>query len=203
MLQPYSIWSTHFDIYTLTSMYTRWCQSNEIRCFSLSRSRPMVKHLNDESCCWKRALTYCQTFPTLVVLTPTRMNGDTVVCVYPSTIFKVQWSLPDGNSLLPLKTCQSSRVLPRPYGNSGPGCERLSLEQEICRKLLYEQERIFSEVQIRKIGVSQRKWKWCLGKDAILANLWIDFCDPLFKTGKNNAEIDSFFFPGNLSSTIE
>ena len=48
-----------------------------------------------------------------------------------------------------------------------------------------------------------KKVKMVLGKDAILANLWINFCDPLFKTGKNNAEIDSFFFPGNLSSTIE
>ena len=166
----------------------------------------MVQHLSDENCCRGRAQS--THISLLNISNPCGIDTDTDErwhhsCVYPSTIFKVQWSLPDGNSVLPLKTCQSSRVLPRPYGNSGPGCERLSLEQEICRKLLYEQERIFSEVQIRKIGVSQRKWKWCLGKDVILANLWINFCDPLFKTGKNNAEIDSFFFPGNLSSTIE
>ena len=162
----------------------------------------MVKHVNNENCCWRRALTnHCQTSPTLVVLTPTRMNGDTIV------VFTLQqFSKFNGPCQMGI-LCHPSKLVKVqgswPSGNSGPGCERLSLEQEICRKLLYEQERIFSEVQIRKIGVSQRKWKWCLGKDAILANLWINFCYPLFKTGKNNAEIDSFFFPGNLSSTIE
>ena len=128
-------------------------------------------------------------------LTPTRMNGDTVV-VFMFTL--QQFSKFNGPCQMGILCYPSKLVKVQgcwPSGNSGPGCERLSLEQEICRKLLYEQERISSKVQISKIGVTQRKWNLQIfGKGCDLSKFWIDFCDPLFKKGKNNAEKETSFF---------
>ena len=76
-----------------------------------------------------------------MALTRTRMNGDTIV------VFTLQqFSKFNG-------PCQMGILCyPSKLGNSGPGCERLSLEQEICRKLLYEQERIFQKSRSGKLG---------------------------------------------------